>query len=289
MTFIKKINLVLNQEIANYRFENNNNNLFNVLIGNEKNEDIPLTIKFNKKHMSYSCNYLDYDKIVFLLNNKMKPSNEDINSLLLLNNKYSIKILELFGNYGINTNTLTTVKLQNTLDLTKSQLKELKSKFMRKSNYIKINKNPTIEILEKLFLFDTLENIKKYIELHKIKINLTCCENSILNSNIDVMTYVLSETNYIPSIKCINKIDDFSKRLFMLEKYYSNLLESDEYKNQQITQPNFNKTDDIKISLKYQYNEPLIKKENMKYETHEIEEYFDADGESESDSDDDDY
>lgn len=256
--FVNHINLVPTQELIDYCFSKDDSILFSVI----SSRDISPKIKFTQNHMSLSCKYLDIGKVTFLLNQMVRPTMDEINELVLLHNDKSIKILEVMNKFNVtmtsnskqmidminNSNTKQTGDFKNILNMSDVELKEHKRKFMLKTNYSKINKNPSNEILQKLFSFDTLENIKTYISTHKLVVDLACCECAMLNPNVNVVLYVLKEYNYKPSIQHIIRVNDYVQRVYMFDTYYSDMKTSDEYKNQVLKSNTSEKPVELKSS-----------------------------------------
>lgn len=237
----KQFNVDFSQEFIDYCFEQNNNILFSTVI----KQNISPKIKFTQRHMSMSCNFMDENKIIYLLNQMVRPADDDINKLVIIHNSASMKILDIMIKYNVaidpnfktiidslNINKQNLGEFGDILNMTDVELSEHKKKFMTKSNYNKINKNTTNDTLKKLFAFDKLENIKTYIKTHNMHVGIDCCECAMVNSDHNVVLYVLNKYNYKPSINHIIRVGDWVQRVFMFNKYYPELELSNEYKNQ---------------------------------------------------------
>ena len=226
---IKKFKYVQTQKIWDFCFDNNCDIIFNVI----SKLDVPTNIKFVYEHMEKACQYNNLAMIAFLLNQRIKPAEKDIQALTLKNTKETTEILEVIKKYsGVNK----VITLQQ-CGFTDDELKTEKRKFFLKSNYAKLEKKPSVLGLQQMFIFDALDNIKKYIDSHSIDPDKICCENALFNEDANVLLYVLDTYKYKPSVLHITKCGSQPRREYLLGKFYPELANLDNYNKESIVLP----------------------------------------------------
>jgi hypothetical protein len=246
VAIIDKFKYVATQNIWDKCFSCNNSGLFKAISKN----GCTTNIKFTSEHIKCACLNLSVDMVKFLLDQRILPSSVDMQVLMLSQNSASSEILEIISSYTKNIphdiKVITELVKSNKdnitsdvidiLKLTSDDLKEMRRKFYLKSSYSKLETKNSVLLLQKLFLFDTLENIQKYIKLHGTQGDLICCECALLNIDPNVMIYALDTYGYQPSIMHITKINDYLKRMYLINKYYPELNKLNEYKAQVLKQ-----------------------------------------------------
>jgi hypothetical protein len=102
--------------------------------------------------------------------------------------------------------------------------KEFKNNIKNKQNAINgqtkcpyNTKATNIDQLRKMYAKDYLNKLKNVSNIIPDKI---CFFNALHNNNNDVMTYVFDKYKYIPSMFDIFTINNFEKRMFLLQKFY---------------------------------------------------------------------
>jgi hypothetical protein len=245
---MKKYNYVPNQEMFDYCFKCCDNEIFPTV----SNLQIPSNVKFTSEHMTLVCEHGDANMLKFLLDQKLVPSADNIRTILFKSNKQDQAISELLKGYGVLLpNTLETINFNKKIDysvktlmkldmlkIPESDINTAKKKYFTKGTAKNMELNGSVEALQLAFLFDSLDNIKNFMDKHKVEPDLTCLSNSILNENNDVMLWVEKTYNYKPSVLHILKAKNWNTRAYLLNKYYPELCDLAQYNTQTITLKN---------------------------------------------------
>ena len=248
------------QKIWDYCFDNNNNVVFGVI----SNLTIPTNIKFGSDYMEKACEHKNYAMIKFLLDQRVQPSDRDIQKLNLIATYENVNnIIELINTYASTKKVVVHVRTDAIFDIgnmSEEDVKLEKKKYFLKSNYSKLQKKSSELLLQKMFAFDVVDNIKKYIELHKIVPDYTCCECALFNEDNNVMFYVFDNCTYKPSMLTILKISNTNKRLYLVNKFYPDVCvckDSD-------SKDSKDSKDNIQINWNIKQSDNLIKTVNHK-------------------------
>ena len=241
---MKKYNYVPNQEMFDYCFKYCDNEIFTAM----DNIQIPSNIKFTSEHMTLVCEHGNTNMLKFLLDQKLVPSADNVRAMLFNVAEADQNILELLKGYGvllpnmfdtINFNkkieysSKTLMKL-DMLKILESDMETSKKKYFTKGTAKNMESNGSIEALQLAFLFDYLDNIKKFMDKHKVEPDLTCLSNSILNENNNVTLWIEKTYNYKPSVVHILKSPNWNTRAYLLNKHYPELCDLTQYNAQTI-------------------------------------------------------
>lgn len=261
---IKKYNYVPDQNIFNYCFEYCDDAMFDSICELQ----ISSNIKFTSNHMTHACSNKNMTMLKFLLDQKLSPSENDIQKLSINIDSTTSDMIKLISAYSnvvpkeikkmleyvgasdpdkvINTKTILT-KL-NAMTASEEEMKLAKKKYFHGANFKKLQKDGSIENLRVMFLFDTIDNIKQFMQLHKIEPDLICCSNSVINEDSKVILYVFDNYSYKPSILHILKSNDWNKRIYLLSMFYPEMTDLTSHDEQKIAPKNLLQNENIKSS-----------------------------------------
>lgn len=178
-------------------------------------------IKLNKKLMTYACNNGNYDLVIYLLNNKLLPSEDDLFSFC--NYDKADELLQIISNFGIKiSDDIFRYRLLSNpyakLNIDKKYKDSLKYNKIKK----RLSKNTTdkMEILRHMFLVeDDWIKIENYIELNNLTVDDKCLDNIMLN-NETMIYYAIKKYKFIPSLSAITRIKDVNVRMKLMMRFY---------------------------------------------------------------------
>lgn len=224
--FQQKFNCKFSQEIFEHSFRTNNKYLLDFVCSQQTFDCTPCCIK-------YAFEYRNYDMIQYLLEQKITPSDKNIESLCISTNISNIvKIIKLLHIYGISmsekTKQLIVLTIGESFDSFNmkphifNRLKSIYDPLLPRSTY-RI-KTKGIHKLRSMFCNENIETIQYYIKINSIVPDIYCFENAVMYQNFNAIMYAVQEYGYIPTIPIIMKCQNFNVRIALLNKFYPHMM-----------------------------------------------------------------
>lgn len=223
-------NYKFTQRIFEYSIVHGELDLFNKIILENTFECTPKCVKH--AFLRGEIIFIDY-----ILQQKIQPTIKDIKLLCIskITHIQLAAIISIFDAYHISL----TSEIKEILTLTTyyrfidnncaERLAFLKGNTTLISDYgVYVNfSNIPLLVLRDMFRYVdryTIDDIKKFIELHKIVPDVYCFENAILTGVTDLINFVTTEYNYIPSVPIIMKCTPWEFAVGLLYQFYPDLV-----------------------------------------------------------------
>ena len=221
--FQQKFDYKFSQEIFEYAFRTNNNVLLNLVCSQQTFDCTPCCVK-------YAFEYGNHDMIRYVLEQKITPSDKNIESLCISPNIANIqKIINMLHIYGISMSQKTKELIVLTIGQSLESF-NMEPSIVDRLKYI-FNSYPAVAIKNKgmnklraMFRCDKIETIQNYIKTSKLVPDIYCFENAVIGQNLNAIMYAAREYGYIPTMPIIMKCRDFNVRVGLLNKFYPHMM-----------------------------------------------------------------
>jgi hypothetical protein len=232
----KHYNVPKSQELFVLACKRNSNTLFEYVIKD-------FTIDYTLECFKYACYNANEVILTTYLNQKILPSKDDVFKVCTGSGKDKEKVIQLMINYGLQITDdiyeiigLTGIKCTQTENISKLKLERLnnfnkllmgdipqkqRKQYDDVENAVFVGRG--IEHLRNLYLLYNLETIHEFEQKYNIVPDVLCFENSLVNSDHFVFSYVIDNYNFKPNVLAVVRIPDSKRRISLLAKFYPEL------------------------------------------------------------------
>jgi hypothetical protein len=170
--------------------------------------------------------------IKYLLEQKVCPTDANIRNICVTNYNKALTIVNLLNLYAVPMSqrtkeliSLTTGIKCETFGLEPHISDRLLSLAGKGNLLSKKTKATPIKILRSMFSHKKLGDILQYMSAQKLTPDIYCFENAVIGQNLQVIMYVNSKYEYVPTILTIMMCGDRGFRVFLLNKFYPEMIQ----------------------------------------------------------------